>query len=479
MERVIIFTVILIFALLAGFFLFLKQRELPSDDKKLQEELKRPAKTEEIKIHTENNKKDIEIKMGENSLYPVLKKATDGLRERGIDCSFENSFDTRNSFTIHPEITNILYLGIEGKGVFVSKDGGASWKPSSNGILAYPDMTNLKKKCYPDLAKIIIDKKNPNRLLLAPADVSSGYIDWPYAETAGIWESNDGGESWHQILKKNLNSAGTGTIGIDHTNSNVIYYGVNSDPPTFKEAPIKEALNKRGVLYKTSDGGKSWEELPTGMLPGLQGTGIFINPDNTNEILLLTQSHDHIYGKNFIKEVFLYEQFGPMKSYDGGKTWTKLAENLPSPFRAIFDGDVAEKNFQHIILRPFLFGDKFPSNVLQKSFYSLEGGKSFKETSAYIQVGRFNPHDNTGNHILGYSPWNAAGDIVESKDGGATWNAIGKPKEIDNVKVRISNFVWDPKTENIVYMTGTQGYTWKSTDGGKNWVKLLDVSMLY
>ncbi len=442
---------------------FVEEREIPE----VKDEIKKDNTT--IKPTEQETKKD-----------PVLARLSRTLLTEGMDCTFENFFDTRNSLAIDPTNPNILYVGIEGKGIYKSIDSGKTWKQSSSGILAYLDRNNPSQKCYTDMAEIIIDPTNTKRLLLAPADTSTGYIDWPYAETAGVWESLDGGESWHQLISGRVNAAGTGALAIDPNNPHVIYFGVNSDPPTFKEAPIKETLNKNGSLYKSTDGGKTWIDLEIGRPEAyLQTVSIFINPKNSQELILLTQAHDHFYGENYIDELFSYDQFGPMKSFDGGKTWIKLANNLPSPYRNPFDGDVSLQNFDHMIVRPFLFGaDEFPPDVQQKSFYSFDRGETFKETPILIWVGRYDPQDPKGNHLLGYSPWYANGDIVESMDGGATWQPIGKPKEIDNTKVKVSNFVWDPKNQKTVYMTGTQGYVWKSDDGGQTWKTILNLDML-
>ncbi len=413
----------------------------------------------------------------EERTVSILERTKENLKTKGIDCFFENDHTTKNSLAIDPKNTNILYVGIEGRGIYKSTDGGGTWSKKSKGIIAYPDEKNLPQLCPPDPNRIVIDPANTQRLLLSPGDISTGYVDWPYGETGGIWESLDSAESWHQILKENLNAAGT-SLALDPQDPQIIYFGINSDPATFNEAPIKESLNKKGVLYKTIDGGDTWEELGTGMIPGLQASGIFIEPKNSQNILLLTQAHYHEYGENYIQEIFSYEQFGPMKSADGGKTWVKLAANLPLPFRNPFDGDVAAKNFDHLIVRPFLFGEEFPPDVQQKSFYSVDGGNTFKETSTYINIGRYDPHDQEGNHLLGYAPWYADGDIVESRDAGATWKPLGQAAEIDNTQVKVTNFVWDPNDFQVIYMSGTQGYVWKSVDSGKSWKVVLSVERL-
>lgn len=58
----------------------------------------------------------------------ILERTKENLRARGIDCTFENEHTTKNSLAIDPVNTNILYVGIEGKGIYKSSDGGKSWK---------------------------------------------------------------------------------------------------------------------------------------------------------------------------------------------------------------------------------------------------------------------------------------------------------------------------------------------------------------
>src|SRR3989344_5222664 len=319
--------------------------------------------------------------------------------------------------------------------------------------------------------------KDNQKLLMVTSDITSAYIDWPYGETGGIWESLDGGESWRQMIKGNINVAGSGNLAIDPKNNKIMYYPVNPDIPTFEEAPIKESLNKKGSVYKTTDGGISWEELKMPMLPSLQAVVIAIDPENSNHLLFFTQSHDHIYGESSITEVFLHQQHGILESFDGGKTWVAIGDTLPDPYRTLFDGDVSKNNFKHIIVRPFLFGDEFPPETTQqKSFFSTDGGKKFEQTSAFIWTGRYDPHDTEGKHLLGYAPWQ--GWVVESKDAGKTWGSISSPEEVSSYKVKISNFVWDPINPNLVYMSGDYANIWQSFDGGKTWINILNMEKL-
>ena len=425
------------------------------------------------------NQNTIQIQNNEvqGRIDPKLEGQSRRLLEMGIDCSHENTYGTRNSLAIDPKNPNILYIGVEGRGIYKSTNQGKTWKKIINGLVAYPDMNNKAEICFPDIAAIYIDSEDSQKLLMVTSDITSAYINWPYGETGGIWESFNGGELWGQMIKGKINVAGSGNLAIDPKNNKIMYYPVNPDLPTFQEAPIKESLNKKGSVYKTTDGGISWEELEMPMLPSLQAVVTAIDPENSNHILFFTQSHDHIYGKSSITEIFLHKQHGILESFDGGKTWAAIGETLPDPYRTLFDGDVSKNNFKHIMVRPFLFGDEFPPETTQqKSFFSTDGGKTFEQTSAFIWTGRYDLHDKEGKRLLGYAPWQ--GWVVESKDAGKTWGSIGSPKEVSSYKVKISNFVWDPNDQNVVYMSGDYANIWRSFDGGKTWTNILDMSKL-
>ena len=263
---------------------------------------------------------------------PKFEEHSQRLYAYGIDCTHENTYSMRNALVIDSDNSNIIYAGIEGRGVYKSINKGLTWKKIIKGLVAYPDSNNLSELCFPDIAAIYIDSADTQRLLMVTSDITTAYVDWPYGETGGIWESTNGGESWRQMLKGEINVAGSGSLAIDPKDPQVMYYPVNPDPPTFMEAPIKESLNIKSSVYKTVNGGKTWEEINIPMLPGLQALVTAIDPRDSNHLLFFTQSHDHIYGKNSITEVFLHKQHGVMESFDAGRTWTALGGRVSGPY---------------------------------------------------------------------------------------------------------------------------------------------------
>ena len=129
----------------------------------------------------------------------------------------------------------------------------------------------------------------------------------------GIYKSKDGGKSWeHMGLKM---SEHIGSIVIHPNNSDVVYVAAIG--------PLWSSGGERGV-YKTTDGGKSWSQV----LAIDEHTGV-------NEVLMDPRNPRVLYASAFQRRrhVFTYLGGGPgsglYKSTDGGANWTEINKGLP------------------------------------------------------------------------------------------------------------------------------------------------------
>lgn len=139
------------------------------------------------------------------------------------------------SLAIDPANTETIYAGTDGRGLYKSVDGGASWNRMENGLTSS------------DVRSIAIDK------------ISTKTI---YAGTAGgVFKSVDGGANWN-IMNKGLTSKSVNCFAIDPTNTEVIYTATS------------------GGVFKTSDGGNNWIKLSYG-LKSTSVSFIAIDPINT------------------------------------------------------------------------------------------------------------------------------------------------------------------------------------------------------
>lgn len=129
----------------------------------------------------------------------------------------------------------------------------------------------------------------------------------------GVYRSRDGGKSWENLGLKE--SEHIGMIAIDPRDSNVVYVAA--------QGPLWNSGGDRG-LYKTVDGGQTWQRV----LHISDETGV-------NEVHLDPRNPDVIYAPAYQRRrhVWTLVNGGPesaiYKSEDAGATWRKINKGLP------------------------------------------------------------------------------------------------------------------------------------------------------
>lgn len=200
---------------------------------------------------------------------------------------------------IHPDDDNVWYVAVGSGGVWKTHNSGVTWKP------LFDDQASYSTGC------ITIDPNNTNTIWLGTGEnVGGRHVG--YGD--GIYVSKDGGNSWTNKGLKN--SEHISKIIVHPENSNILWVAV--------QGPLWSKGGDRG-LYKSKDGGDTWNMV----LGGNEWTGvtdIVIDPTNPEQLYAATwQRH---------RTVAAYMGGGPdsglHRSNDGGETWEKLSNGLPS-----------------------------------------------------------------------------------------------------------------------------------------------------
>lgn len=305
-----------------------------------------------------------------------------------------DNYRTNNTLAVDPTDANTVYVGVEYKGVYKSTDGGTTWTQSDKGIRGYPMQADKSKKCIQELGRTVIDPKDNKHILITRVE-SPGDLSTTFSENAGVWESKDGGATWKQMVKDGMNASGSRAIVFDPKDSKVIYHGTNNMKPSFTGNDGKKTdkyFNKDGILYQTGDGGKTWHELPTGATPGLRALNVGVDNSDSNKIWLFSFTASEQGGTEPEDK-----QKAVLVTSDGGKTWTSLADKLPTGYRTLLDGALSPNNGQ-IALAISQTREGNP-----KSFVTSNGGTSWSATSMYVEAADFDSSDTTGKRILGYA----------------------------------------------------------------------------
>ena len=199
-----------------------------------------------------------------------------------------------------PQQPNVFYIGVNNGGVWKTTDYGRTWFP------IFDDQSTGS------IGDVAVAPSNPNVIYVASGE---GLHRPDLSVGNGMYKSTDAGKTWTHLGLSDGQQIGG--ISIDPTNENRVFAAVLGHP----YGPNTE----RGV-YRTTNGGKTWDRV----LYKDQDTGaiqVTIDPKNPSIIyadLWAAQEGPWENGSWQGKESGLY------KSTDGGTTWQKLTKGLPS-----------------------------------------------------------------------------------------------------------------------------------------------------
>nr|WP_299419143.1 glycosyl hydrolase [uncultured Emticicia sp.] len=312
-----------------------------------------------------------------------------------------------------------------GSGLWKSTDAGTTWKN-----IGLPDSKHI--------SRIRIHPKNPDLVYVA----AMGNL-WKPNETRGIFRSSDGGQTWKKILYIN-DKAGAADLILDPNNPRIMYastwnmsrngYRMDSGGPDSK-------------LWKSTDGGDSWENLSdkNGMPKGVNGIiGVTISPKNSNRVWAIIENQ---------------EAGGVYRSDDAGKTWTKINQDRALLQRAWYYCRIyADSQNEDLVY------------VMNVSYgISKDGGKTFELKNA--------PHGD--HHDLWIDPDNNQRMIIGddggaqvSNDGGNNWTTYHNQPTAQFYRVSTDNHfpyrIYGAQQDNssirIPHRTGGNAITEKDWD---------------
>ena len=198
--------------------------------------------------------------------------------------------------TIIPDPVNKdrIYVAISAGGVYVTDDGGRSWRAGNCGVRAVHSPER-----YPEFGqcvhKIALHPANPQRLFLQN--------HW------GLYRSNDGAASWHDIANGVPSDFGFSMV-VHPRNPDCVYIiPVESDE-------FRCSAEGRLRVYRTRNAGASWEALTH----GLPQKGAY------ETVLRDGMTADSLDPAGLYFGTRSGQLFG---SADEGKTWKRILEGLP------------------------------------------------------------------------------------------------------------------------------------------------------
>jgi photosystem II stability/assembly factor-like uncharacterized protein len=328
--------------------------------------------------------------------------ATGGLwRTTNHGASFEPLFDDQptgsiGDVTLAPSNPDIVWVGTGepqnrqsspwGLGVFKSVDGGKKW-------------AHIGLEATRHISRIRIHPTNPEIVYVAAV----GHLWGPNPER-GIYRTTDAGATWEKVLYVDEHT-GAIDLAMDPQDPRILYAAM------YQRRRTNFGFNGGGPgsgIYRTRDGGATWQELTEGLPEGDMGRiGLDIYRQDPRIVYAIVEA--------------MGDAEGIYRSADRGATWEQVSETNPRPmYYSQIRIDPTDPQ------RIYLGGTSF--------YISSDGGKTFEDY-------RF-PGVHVDHHAIWIDPGNSDhlllgndGGVYASFDRGASWRmydnmALGQYYEI-------------------------------------------------
>ncbi len=303
------------------------------------------------------------------------------------------------SIAVAPTDPNVIYLGMgeadirgnlsHGDGVYKSVDAGKTW--------AHVGLEDTRH-----IGRIMVDPRDEDVVYVA----ALGHVFGPNAQR-GVFRSEDGGETWERVLYVN-DRTGAIDLAIDPSNPRVVFAAMWQ----VHRRPWELSSGGEGSgLWRSRDGGETWEELTAGLPEGIKGKiGVTVSPVQRDRVWALIEA----------------DEGGVFRSEDGGDTWRRVNKERKLRQRAWY--------YTHI------YADTREADtvyVLNVRFHkSTDGGRTFES----IRVPHVDNHDlwidpNDNRRMINAND----GGANVTFDGGATWSPQSNQTTAQFYRVTVDN----------------------------------------
>lgn len=326
-----------------------------------------------------------------------------------------------------PHNDNTYYMGTAGGGVWKSQDGGNSWFCISDGFFGG------------SIGAVAVSESDPNVLYVGEGEqtvrgnVSSGN---------GLWRSTDAGANWTSIGLPGTEHIGR--IKVHPTNPDIAYVAAMGN---------LWIPNKERGLYRTKDGGKSWEKV---LYVSDKAGAVDVTFDPNNPRILYASTWQ------IKRNGYRMDSGGPdsylWKSTDGGDNWTNITDRpgLPKGTLGIIGVTVSPLNSDRIwTIIEAEDGGVFRSDDGGDNWIKTSANRALRQRAWYYSRIYADTQNEDRLYVLNVDFW-------RSNDGGKNFELIETPHG-DHHDLWI-----DPDNNNRMII-GDDGGAQVSYDAGENW----------
>ncbi|MDG1571227.1 glycosyl hydrolase [Robiginitalea sp. M366] len=302
----------------------------------------------------------------------VWKTTDDGLHWTNVSDGFFKT-GTVGAIAVSASNPNVVLVGMGehaargvmtsmGDGVYLSRDAGKHW-------------THLGLDQSRHISDVIIDPRDENTFYVAVQGAQYGS-----SAERGVYRSTDGGATWNKVLYAGPDT-GASSLHMDPDNPAVLYAAMWQH----RRYPwTMESGGPQSGLFRSRDGGTTWEKLSKGLPEAFGKAGISASGGLSDRVYAVLEADG--------------DKAGVYRSDDGGDTWQQVNKDRINVARSwyymeIF-ADPTDPNRVYVLNAPVT--------------RSIDGGKTFQPVPT--------PHGD--NHDLWINP-NDPNRMINANDGGA------------------------------------------------------------
>jgi len=260
------------------------------------------------------------------------------------------------------------------------------------------------------------------RALVWDPNDTKGKKVWAGAVTGGLWYNNDitsSSSSWVSVSSIWSNIT-VSCIAFDPNNTQIMYVGTG-------EGWGSTSSSSRGQgIYKSTDGGNSFTLLSSTSSFMYINDIVVRNYNGTSEVWAAV---DALY---FGGQWNGTSSYGLKKSTNGGTSWTNGI--TASPQYSVADIEISKDNKIWVGTRKNPYGNATTDGLGGRVFYTADGTnwyQGYKHTDNLSRVEiACAPNDANTIYTL-FESGGKADTLIKSRDGGATWSSMKKPKDAD------------------------------------------------
>jgi|GEM_PF-2701377 len=359
------------------------------------------------------------------------------------------------SIAMSPDDAQTVYVGTRDAGLYKTTDGGATWQPARQGLTFFPIRS----------------------LSADPLHAATLYAGTDFD---GVWKTTDGGASWAPA-----------DSGLELDN---VVIRILVDP---QDTDVLYAVLAGGVgltagnLYRSSDGGATWQVRDDGIPRYLPWSEYIFGP---RSLAVDPEDPSRLYAGT-LEEAYA--------STDAGASWVTITANMPEdsvqalamdPHHAnrlsaivgqeyyVYEGGTWQKISQGTSYPNFGLWDTIDFHPNDAAVIYSAGQLFTKSTDAgvnwswdydpdagTVSASAFHPAAPDTVHAACSQTREQPGGVYKTTNGGLAW----MPAAEGITAVPIGMVALDPQNPDTIYAGDDQGHLLRSLDGGTTWERHL------